>query len=477
MSPVAACSVLGVLAALAVAGVGQEADAATTTIKGTDVHWEFFDSKWNYYSWSMPVVTYENTVVKSRDLVRDKINLQLDDSTIRTVNFDGFVRMDFAKVIDSIYDNSYDNSDFIWEVWHIVSQLTVYDEDLHEYSEGRYALETLTRGGGDCEDLVILVADMLMSSQYTSGWTFEYVYMDADNPTDPQTMNHVILAVNDGEYMHYIEATGPPSWDYFPDGVTGWWFEVVPHTDMLNFMGADLAGMDLSRKDLAGAILVEADLRDADLTGANLEGADLTGADLTGASLGEAYMRGADLSWASLTGAYVREADLGDAIMVGADLSHADLTRAYLRGADLSGSILFGAYLVGADLGDAIMVGADLESANLARAYLRGAVLSHADLTEAYLRGADLGKSFLDGANLREATLVGTSMPDAMLLEADLRGALMYGADLDGAFLAYADLRGADLRGAFLVRADLSGADISGADLHRAITDHTTIMP
>ena len=125
VSPVAACSVLGVLAALAVAGVGQEADAATTTIKGTDVHWEFFDSKWNYYSWSMPVVTYENTVVKSRDLVRDKINLQLDDSTIRTVNFDGFVRMDFAKVIDSIYDNSYDNSDFIWEVWHIVSQLTV----------------------------------------------------------------------------------------------------------------------------------------------------------------------------------------------------------------------------------------------------------------------------------------------------------------------------------------------------------------
>ncbi|MBI1658100.1 MAG: pentapeptide repeat-containing protein [Thaumarchaeota archaeon] len=477
MSPVVAYSVLGALAALTVTGVGQEADAATTTIEGTDVNWKFSDSKGNSYSWSMPVVTYENTVVKSRDLVRDKINLQLDDSTIRTINFDGFVRMDFTKVIGGVYDNSYDNSDFIWEVWHIVSQLTVYDEDLHEYSEGRYALETLTRGGGDCEDLVILVADMLMSSPHTRGWTFEYVYMDADNPTDPQTMNHVILAVNDGEYIHYIEATGSPSWNYFPDGVTGWWFEVVPHTDILNFTGADLAGMDLSRKDLAGAILVGADLKDADLTGANLGGADLTGADLTGASLGEAYMRGADLSWASLAGAYVRETDLGDSIMFGADLSYADLTRSYLRGADLGGSILVGAYLNGADLGDSIMFGADLSSADLARTYLRGADLSHADLTGAYLRGADLSESFLTGADLREAILVGTRLSDAILLEADLRGARMYGADLDGALLAYADLRGADLRGAFLVRADLSGANLSGADLHKAITDHTTIMP
>ena len=46
--------------------------------------------------------------------------------------------------------------DFVWEVWTLVSQLTVYDKDVDEFSEGRYALETLTRTGGDCEDLALL---------------------------------------------------------------------------------------------------------------------------------------------------------------------------------------------------------------------------------------------------------------------------------------------------------------------------------
>ena len=62
-------------------------------------------------------------------------------------------------------------SDFIWEVWYIVSQLTEYnsDQDYYVGDEGRYALDTLARGGGDCEDLVILIADMLMSSETYKG--------------------------------------------------------------------------------------------------------------------------------------------------------------------------------------------------------------------------------------------------------------------------------------------------------------------
>lgn len=68
---------------------------------------------------------------------------------------------------------------------------------------------------------------MLISSKYTENWTFQYVFLDADNPTDSQTMNHVILYVNDGTYDYYIEATAKePRWDYFPDGLTGWYFDV-----------------------------------------------------------------------------------------------------------------------------------------------------------------------------------------------------------------------------------------------------------
>lgn len=428
---------LCVLAVLVVACMGQGAAAATTTIEGTEVHWEFSDSKWNDYSWSMPVTAYENTVVTSRYLVRDKVNLDLDGETIRTVSLDGFVKGSFTNVIDDVYDNSYSNSDFIWEVWHIVSQLTVYDEDIHEYSEGRYALETFTRGGGDCEDLVILVADMLMSSRYTDDWTFEYVFMDADSPTDPQTLNHVILAIDDGEYQYYIEATAAPSWDYYPEGVSGWWFEVVPDTDVLDFTDADLSGMDLSRKDLSWAILA-----------------------------------GTDLS-----GAYLRETNLHEADLSGADLSGANLARADLSGADLSLAVLFEAYAVGADLSEATLDWADLSEANLARADLSGAELFGADLTETYLRGADLSGASLWDSYVSGAMLVGADLSDVNLSYADMSGAYMYGTDLYGADLSYADLSGADMRGAFLLMANLTGADLTETDLRGAITDHTTIMP
>ena len=203
-----------------------------TIISGTNVHWQFYDSKGNYYEWFMPITTYENLIQPSRDysLYQTYDNpkyINLNGHDVPVPNFDGFVRDSFSKVIDGIYDNSYDNPDFIYEVWYVVSQLTVYDEDVTPESEGRYALETFTRTGGDCEDLVILIADMLMSSSHTSHWEFQYVMMDLDNPLDPQDMNHVILSVDDGHYEYFIEATGPPSWDYFPDGVSGWWFDVI----------------------------------------------------------------------------------------------------------------------------------------------------------------------------------------------------------------------------------------------------------
>ena len=125
-------------------------------------------------------------------------------------------------MIDQISEKSHSNRDFIYEVWYTVSQLTVYDRDVNIRSEGRYALDTLTRTGGDCEDLVILIADMLMSSKYTKQWEFHYRYMDSKNPTDLQAMNHVILVVNDGKQKYYIEATAPPNFGYFSNGVAGW---------------------------------------------------------------------------------------------------------------------------------------------------------------------------------------------------------------------------------------------------------------
>jgi len=198
-------------------------------IDKTNIIWDFQDSKGNSYGITWPVKYYEDLKSHSewKSLSSQPVRLDNHGRTIYSINLDGFVLGDAVSCcIDQVYDNSLSNSDFVYEVWYIASQLTVYDADVDEKSEGRYALETIVRGGGDCEDLVILVAELLKSSKHTRNWDFQYVYMDADNPTNPQTVNHVILLVNDGTYDYLIEATAEPRWDYFPNGVNGWFFDV-----------------------------------------------------------------------------------------------------------------------------------------------------------------------------------------------------------------------------------------------------------
>ena len=87
----------------------------------------------------------------------------------------------------------------------------------------------MTRGGGDCDDHAILMADMLKSSKYTKNWKIQMVYFDSDNPTDPKQVNHVALAVNTGEKFGIFETTAKnvtelSTWDV--NSVVGWWVNV-----------------------------------------------------------------------------------------------------------------------------------------------------------------------------------------------------------------------------------------------------------
>ena len=72
--------------------------------------------------------------------------------------------------------------------------------------------------------IVLFIAN---SSSYTKDWTIQYVYMDSDNPNNPKEPNHVIIYVDDGTYNYYIEATAEPSWDYYSNGVNGWFYDLV----------------------------------------------------------------------------------------------------------------------------------------------------------------------------------------------------------------------------------------------------------
>lgn len=207
---------------------------ARTTIHNSTVSWAFTDSKGNLYEWDMPIETYENQIKDSEALSAynsesHTLLLSSGDTVIMTA-FEGFVVESFDQVIDDVYENSRDDYDFIHEVWHIVSQMTVYAEDVDPSSEGRFALETFTRGGGDCEDLAILVADMLRSSSHTQDWDIQLAYIDADNPKSPQTANHVVVFVDYGESTVIVEATAEPDtysdYSHYPDGIRGWFYDV-----------------------------------------------------------------------------------------------------------------------------------------------------------------------------------------------------------------------------------------------------------
>lgn len=115
-----------------------------------------------------------------------------------------FVRpTQFRSISEAIYDRHETDARRVRAAWHYTSQIHVYSRDIQETP--RLPMETLLLGGGDCEDTAILAASIL--DAMPTDWKVQLVYMDADNPQDPQTINHVLVYVDTGEYQTYIETT------------------------------------------------------------------------------------------------------------------------------------------------------------------------------------------------------------------------------------------------------------------------------
>ena len=197
----------------------------STVIENGKIKWKIFDSKNNPYDWELPIQTYESYIQNTT--YRTQIIQYSDGRQHEIGEFSDYVETSFTNVIDDVYENSSSDSNFIYEIWYIVSQLTTYSSDIGEHP--RYALETLTRGGGDCEDTAILMADMLKSSKFTHSWGIQMVYFDSDDPTNPKQVNHVALAVNTGEKSGILETTSKniddlTMWDI--NSVVGWWNDI-----------------------------------------------------------------------------------------------------------------------------------------------------------------------------------------------------------------------------------------------------------
>lgn len=203
-------------------GLGKE---PVVEIVDQTIYWTLYDSKGNEYNWSLPIDKSERRVGNIWSYNYLNLYNDVTGATYSVVDFRPFVGRSFSEVIDDVYHNSHGDADFVYEIEYIVSRLTTYSFEIGE--QPRYAADTLVQGGGDCEDLTILIADMLRSSSYTKDWKIQIVYMDGNNPSRPLDMNHVILYVDDGTSSHLIESTaGRPGQNHYPDGVIGWFYNV-----------------------------------------------------------------------------------------------------------------------------------------------------------------------------------------------------------------------------------------------------------
>jgi hypothetical protein len=128
----------------------------------------------------------------------------------------------FVNVIPDLYAEAGSDDAFIREVWYVVTQLATYSSDIAETP--RYPLETFLAGGGDCEDTAILFASMILAAPVD--WDVELVYLDIDNPNNPQKVNHVIVFIDTGSQEYLVETTEAEEMLPYTSGVTGWYFSV-----------------------------------------------------------------------------------------------------------------------------------------------------------------------------------------------------------------------------------------------------------
>jgi hypothetical protein len=199
------------------------------SIQGRDMKIAFIglDKKINY--WEVPFDTLEYELYRGNYVREFAANssamLSLHDEAGNNYSVEDmslFVdSSSFEQVIPNLYQRSGSDDAFIREVWNIVTQLDTYSAEIGE--KPRFPLETFLAGGGDCDDTAVLLASMLLAAPVK--WKIQLVYMDIDHPTNPQTVNHVIVFVDTGIRKYFIETTTHEIMEPYTNGVTGWYYD------------------------------------------------------------------------------------------------------------------------------------------------------------------------------------------------------------------------------------------------------------
>jgi|GEM_PF-3236133 len=210
-------------------------------VEGREVNLVFRDLDGNVEYWQWNVEALEASVIWGRFMremdISDLEYLKLYDVASRFTTGSKYIHLEgqgncldfrpyimediFEPIALEFFSRHSDDESKVREVWNMVTQLNTYCEEVMETP--RLPLETLLLGGGDCEDLTILTASILKAMP--AEWKVSLVYMDMDNPTSINKVNHVTVYVDTGKYKTFVESTNAETmcpWET----VDGFYFEV-----------------------------------------------------------------------------------------------------------------------------------------------------------------------------------------------------------------------------------------------------------
>jgi len=195
-----------------------------TSIEEGNITWRFTTLDGSLQEWYMSLDAYVSYVNKLKP--EEYHILSKDGESFKVRNMELFVEPEFfSKVINSLTDGN-TAKDFVQEVFNLRVQLTVYSEEITETPQ--WSGETMTLGTGDCEDFAILMGSLLIAGNEHAHYnmTIRMVYMDADNPTDPQTANHALIHITyEDETGEFIDSTSTQVQSPWSE-VIGWYFNL-----------------------------------------------------------------------------------------------------------------------------------------------------------------------------------------------------------------------------------------------------------
>lgn len=177
----------------------------------TTITWEFVDSKNNKYTFSKLVDDFIDEVVRLPS-PQDTITINLagvgpggSADTVEIRDLSKFVKGEMIQPMNELYNTSATPGEFLFEVWWIVSQFELTSYNMQP--DPKHPLDTFSKGQGDNEDLAILMAEMIKSSDVGKNWNLKFIYFDSDNPASPKKIDHVALLVESDKDTWLIEPT------------------------------------------------------------------------------------------------------------------------------------------------------------------------------------------------------------------------------------------------------------------------------